>query len=351
MTNFLSVIFQDKDMDRRTVIAITGLAACLPSLALAASKPFVPAVGPRCRVLFANDLSGDIDGLFATVHALLSTSFELRGLIGTLAMNRKRTAAESAELAQEMARLTRRSGQIPVFTGVETKLATPAMPLRSNGVQAIIDEARRTDTTLPLYVLVGGGLTEVASALMLAPDIASRFTLVWNGCDEWPKGGTGETNFMTDPLAAMHIYNQTDLRIWQVPRSAFGATIISAAEVQAYVAPHGAIGAWLYRKLVEAPALCGGRLNMGATWSLGDSPLVLLTALNDWVPNSFAGGKVTFEGTSSSPFDEVVAPLLNPDGSHTARETGRKIRIYRSVDVRLMMSDFFAKLKIAFPER
>ena len=337
-------------MDRRTAIVMAGLVASLPSLAFGAVRPFVPAVGPRSRVLFANDLSGDIDGLFATVHALLSTSFDLRGLIGTLAMNKKRTAAESAALARDMVRMTGRR-EVNVYTGVEARLASPASPLQSDGVRAIIAEARRTDTALPLYVLVGGGLTEVASALMIAPDIASRFTLVWNGCDEWPKGGTGETNFMTDPLAAMHIYNHTDLRIWQVPRKAFAAAVISAAEVQAYVAPHGAIGAWLYRKLVETPGFYQNKLNMGATWTLGDSPLVLLTALNDWVPDTFAEGKVTFEGTSSSPYDEVVAPLLNPDGTYTARESGRKIRIYRSVDVRLMMNDFFAKLKVAYPER
>ena len=54
-------------MDRRTAIVMAGLVASLPSLAFGAVRPFVPAVGPRSRVLFANDLSGDIDGLFATV--------------------------------------------------------------------------------------------------------------------------------------------------------------------------------------------------------------------------------------------------------------------------------------------
>jgi len=36
------------------------------------AKAFARKMGPRCRVMVVNDLSGDIDGLFATVHALLS---------------------------------------------------------------------------------------------------------------------------------------------------------------------------------------------------------------------------------------------------------------------------------------
>ena len=76
---------------------------------------------------------------------------------------------------------------------------------------------------------------------------------------------------------------------------------------------------------------------------LGDSPLVLLTALTSWVPSGF--GRVRHYEQTSSQFDDIFAPHLGPDGSYEARDTGRRIRVYKSLDTRLMFGDFFVKMK------
>lgn len=331
-------------IDRRSWLA--GASALSASTIACAATPFVPMGGARCRVLLVNDFSGDIDGLFSAVHAILSPSIELRGLIGTRTMNKEETAARSVELCREILTLMKRT--LPVFAGSETLLAKRGEPLRSPGAQAIIDEARRTDSALPLFVAVGGGLTEVASALMIAPDIASRLTLVWIGGDALPYGGKDESNFITDPIAAQFIYNESEVKIWQVPRDVYKTCQVSAHELQAWVAPHGTIGKWLYQKVVDAPKPWGGRFNMGATWALGDNPLVLLTALTGWVPSEYMGGKLEYERTDSSYYDVVTAPLLNADGTFALRSEGRKIRIYKSVDVRMMLADFFAKMRVNY---
>ena len=330
---------------------VTALALGTAALA----KPFRPVLGPRARVMFVNDLSGDIDGLFAAVHMILSNSVELRGIVGTGTFSpwfADETALRSAELANEILRLMGRAGQVPVHVGSDRRMPGPSTPVPSAGAQAIIAEAMRTDSPLPLYVAVGGGLGEVASALLIEPRIANRFTLVWIGGDALPGGGTGETNFNIDPHAARLIYNVSELPIWQVSRKAYATCLVSASEIQAHVAPHGAIGAWLYARLGDVAAKSRGHLNTGETWILGDNPLVLLTALTDWVPSGGGGNRpFLFERTQSSHYDEVVAPLLNADGTFTARESGRKIRIYDAIDVRTMLGDMFAKLRINDPER
>lgn len=338
-------------IDRRGALAGTLLGTALtalPSLAAAATAPFKPLAGPRSRVLFVNDLCGDLDGLYAAVHQILSPTTELRGIIGTGTGRAGETAEKSVALAKEILGLMGLAGQIPVLAGASAKLAAIAQPQRSPGIQAIIDEALRTDTDLPLYVAVGGGLTEVASALLIEPRIADRFTLVWIGGDAWPAGGVGETNFNIDSIAARYVFNESTVRIWQVPRGAYGTTLVSASELQAFVAPYGAIGDWLYRKVADAPLRFAKVLNMGETWALGDNPLVLLTALADWGPST--GRPFRYERTGSSPYDEVIAPLLNADGTFTPRSAGRKIRIYRAIDTRMMLQDLFAKLRINFPE-
>lgn len=341
-------------MDRRTAlqsVALTTMAALLPfreaALSAEPSRVFTPLAGPRSRVLYLNDLGGDLDGLYATVHMILSRSVDLRGIVGTSRGRPGEGADRAAALANEILQLMGRAGGIKVHVGAADKLGAAGVPAHAPGVQAIIDEALRTDTDLPLYVTVGGGLTEVASAVIAEPRIAGRFTLIWIGGDAWPDGGTGETNFNIDPLAAQYLFNETTVPIWQVPRAAYGTSAVSATELQAYVAPHGAIGAWLYRKVVDAPLRFAKVMNMGETWSLGDNPLVLLVALGDWGPSALHPFR--YEHTSSSLFDEVTAPRLNPDGTFTPRSEGRKIRIYRTIDTRLMLGDFFAKLRVNFP--
>jgi inosine-uridine nucleoside N-ribohydrolase len=335
-------------IDRRTALRGAALAGIpLSSSAWAAkAEPFAPIAGPRSRVLFVNDLAGDLDGLFAAVHAVLSRSIDLRGIVATGTGNKREGSDRAVALANEMLSLMGMTGRVKVARGCAGKMTAAKTPMPSPGVQAIIEEAMRTDTRLPLYVAVGGGLTEVASALLLEPQIAGRFTLIWIGGDAYPAGGTGETNFNIDPLAAQYVFNDTSTSLWQLPRSVYATCIVSAAEIQAFVAPHGAIGRWLYQKVVDAPLQFNKALNTGETWTMGDNPLVVLAALGDWAPNI---RPFRYDRTGSSLFDEVVAPRLNANGTFSERAEGRKIRIYKTIDTRLMLNDLFAKLRLNFP--
>ena len=347
------------NLDRRQAVigvaaaTLATLAGISPTLAgdvakpADMTKPFIPMEGQRSRLLFVNDLSGDLDGLYAAVHAILSPSTQLRGIVGTGTTWPGETAERSTALAMEILDLMDMAGSVKVHAGAVGKLTARGVPVKSPGTQAIIDEAMRSDTQLPLYVAVGGGLTEMASALMIEPEIADKLTLVWIGGAAYPDGESGETNFEIDPLAAQYVFNDTIVPIWQVPQNTYATCLVSASELQAFVAPNGAIGEWLYRQVVNAPAKYRGMLNMGETWTLGDNPLVLLTALTGWAP-SRQPRPFKYDRTGSSHYDEVFAPHLNADGTYTARQDGRKIRVYNSVDNRMMLNDLFAKLRIHF---
>lgn len=314
-----------------------------------ATTPFAPPRGPRSRVIIVNDLSGDIDGLFSTVHALLSPSAEVRAIIGASANSQlgigehdEESAHHSADAANEILRVMRRRNTVPVYVGARERMQDAMTPVANAGTQAIIDEAMRTDTTLPLYVTVGSGLTEVASALLIEPRIADRFTLVWIGGNPYPAGGA-EYNLLIDPLAAQHVFNETQVPIWQVPFHVYASCQVSNSELQTHVAPMGAIGSWLYQKMLDASSTYPW--NTGEGWTLGDSPLVLLTALTAWVPSGIGPNGMVYLGTNSSRFDEIHAPRLEANGAYTAQQSGRRIRAYQAVDTRLMFSDLFAKLR------
>lgn len=68
-------------------------------------------------------------------------------------------------------------GRYPVLHGAATELADSSISIDSEGVRFIIDEALRDDPR-PLYVVCQGALTDMASALLLRPEIAERLTVV-----------------------------------------------------------------------------------------------------------------------------------------------------------------------------
>ncbi len=69
---------------------------------------------------------------------------------------------------------------------------------------------------------------------------------------------------------------------------------------------------------------------------MGDSPLVLLTALADYWSGE----------TPSSAYVVKPTPALLGDGSYDERPSARPMRLYTSVDMRLIVADFAAKLAL-----
>jgi inosine-uridine nucleoside N-ribohydrolase len=303
---------------------------------------------PRYRVISDNDYGGDPDGLFQLAHMLLSPSLDVRAVIGShLAasdvFDRSDTQVDNAvERVQAMLELLDKRGAIAVHGGAETGLTDTATPNPSAGAEAIVSEAMRTDTDLPLFVTVGGGLTELASAYLLEPGIADRLTAVWIGGPEYPElgphperpgAGPGpEYNLNIDLRAAQVVFNESSIPLWQVPRNAYRQALVSMSELDVRLRRCGAVGEHLYDALLRVFET--DTRGLGETYILGDNPLVLLTALlSQFEPAS-----------SSSAYAVIRAPWIDEDGAYQPRSDGRPIRVYTRLDVRLMTEDLYAKL-------
>jgi inosine-uridine nucleoside N-ribohydrolase len=122
----------------------------------------------------------------------------------------------------------------------------------STAVEEIVAEAMRDDAELPLFVACGGGLTNIASAWLAEPRIGAHLTLVWiggaehEGLAEPQPGPWMEYNTSIDRIAAQVIFNDSDMRIWQVPRDAYQQVLVSRSELVARMQPHGELGAYLF---------------------------------------------------------------------------------------------------------
>lgn len=279
----------------------------------------------RARVIVNTDAKNEADDQYAIVHAILTPSFELHGIIpahfGTRRGNE--SMAESRVEVDRLLDLMDLTGRIRVADGAPVALPDAGTPVRSPGAELIIEEALRDDPR-PLYVAFYGPLTDMASALLLEPRIAERNVIVvWIGGGPWPAGGP-EFNLSNDIHAANVVF-RSRLQVWQIPSTVYKLMAVSYAELRARVYPHGALGRYLVDQLVE----------WNARWvpnpieyrSLGDSPAVGVIMYPDC-------GR--WELRPAPEFSDEMFYL------HTGRN--RPIRIYDSVDARFILEDFFAKL-------
>ena len=76
--------------------------------------------------------------------------------------------------------------------------------------------------------------------------------------------------------------------------------------------------------------------NVGEIYIIGDSPLVLLTALQS-----------SFEPDPSSSFYVLrPSPLINDQGIYEVNHRGRNIRVYTQLDVHVLLDDLYSKLAL-----
>lgn len=187
-----------------------------------------------------------------------------------------------------------------------------------------------------LYVLCGGGLTEIASAWMLNKNIAQRIILVWIGGAEYPghtppPGAKLEYNTTIDTKAAQVIFNQSDIRLWQIPRNAYRQCLISRSVLHARTTGKDTVAKHLLSMLdshigPDKPAEC---------YVLGDSPLVLVSALqSNWERDA-----------CSSDYSFRPRPTVNDKGEYHFGNTRKStVKVFDRLDTFLMFEDMFAKL-------
>ncbi len=281
------------------------------------------------RVITNTDAKNEADDQFAIVHALLSPKFENVGFIAAhYGVDRH---ANSMERGYQELKTLFDAMCIPpdglIFRGAKRPMASENEIIASEGASLIIDEAMKDDER-PLYVLFLGPLTDLASAYLQEPRIAKRLTAIWIGGAKYPSGGP-EFNLSNDIHAANVVFG-SPIPLWQIPQNVFEMATVSLAELQLKVFEQGDIGTYLFNQLNAYALQSEARTNSfrnGETWVLGDSPAL---------------GLLLYEHRFE--YDWIPAPMFGSDMQYIHIRTNRPIRVYKRIDSRLILEDFFAKL-------
>jgi hypothetical protein len=309
---------------------------------------------PRVRIVTDNDYCGDPDGLVQLAHHLLCPSADVRLVIGGQVAGfdpgaSPTSADDSASAARTIAALAHRT-DVTVMAGANDGLERADAPRATDAAHAIVAEAMRDDTELPLYVACGGSLTNIASAWLLEPRIADRLTLVWIGGPEYeglatPPDGALPVEYNTgiDLVAAQVVFNASNLLLWQVPQDAYRQVLASKDELVLRMQRAGALGAHLFDALYRfVDQIEGFGVRTGETYVLGDSPLVLFTAL--LTP--------FFPAPSSSRWVTMPRRTLTEDGQYgPPAASDAPVHVVTHVDTRLLLEDLYAKLALYALER
>jgi inosine-uridine nucleoside N-ribohydrolase len=170
-----------------------------------------PPIGP-VRMVLDTDTYNEIDDQFALVYALLSPEqIVCEAIYAAPFENDRGPDPEAGMLASydEILRLLERLGRSHegfVFKGSTSWLPAADQPVHSAAVDDLIARAR-AERDGPLYVVAIGAITNVASALLQAPDILPKIVVVWLGGNPHYWERATEFNVYQDMHAARVIFD------------------------------------------------------------------------------------------------------------------------------------------------
>lgn len=279
----------------------------------------------KSRVIINTDAKNEVDDQFAIVQALLTESFDIRGIIAAHFGDHKskQSMIDSYDEIIKIMDLMDLDQKELVVKGLDKALTSKEEEIESEGASLIIKEALKDDDN-PLYIAFLGPLTDMAAAILMEPRILEKdIKVIWIGGRDWPLGGW-EYNLNNDVLAANIVFEST-IEVWQVPRNVYRMMPVTFAELETRVKPHGKIGQYLCDSVIDFNNISVKRPTEFRV--LGDSPAIGLILFDD-----------------CGQYSMKPAPSFDESMNYVHHNKNRDIRVYKNIDSRFILEDLYAKL-------
>lgn len=291
-------------------------------------KLLAPRIG-KLRVVLDTDTYNEIDDQFALVQSVLSPErIGLEAIYAAPFFNDRSTGpGHGMELSyREILVLLERLDMNPdglVFRGVDDYVGPGKKALDAPAVDDLIAKARQGSLENPLYVIAIGAISNVASALLKAPDIIDRIVVVWLGGHslDWPN--QKEFNLMQDVGGAQVLFDSGVplilLPCWGVASHLHS----SVPEIERYVEPHGEIGRFLAMRFKAYETD-----HVGWSKEIWDMAAVGWVLNADWAPSVL-----------------VPTPILTDNMTYSVDRSRHVMRYVTMVKRNAILQDFIGKLK------
>jgi hypothetical protein len=283
----------------------------------------------KLRAVLDTDTYNEIDDQFALVQAILSPERIRLEAIYAAPFHNKRSTGPGDGMERsygEILELLKRLDVSPdgfVFRGVIEYVGPDQVAREAPAVDDLIARARTATPDDPLYVIAIAAISNIASALLKAPDIIDRVVVVWLGghAHEWPD--QREFNLMQDVGGAQVLFD-SGAAIVQLPCMGVVSHLHSTvAEIERYVEPCGEIGKFLAMRFKEYETDHKG-------WSkvIWDMAAVAWLLDANWTPSVL-----------------VPTPILTANTTFSLDRSRHPMRYVTYVDRDAILRDFIAKLE------
>lgn len=184
-------------------------------------KRLEPPAG-KVRMVLDTDTYNEVDDQFALTYALKSKEkIDLEAVYAAPFYNERSTSPkEGMELSY--AEILKILGMLKVdannfaFKGSTDYLKNIEKPEESDAVRDLINRAMKSDDDDPLYVVAIGAITNIASAMLIEPDIIRKIVVVWLGGNALFWDNATEFNLSQDILSARIVFD-SGVPLVQIP--------------------------------------------------------------------------------------------------------------------------------------
>jgi inosine-uridine nucleoside N-ribohydrolase len=281
----------------------------------------------KINMVLDTDTFNEIDDQFALTLAVLSPErINLKAVTAAPFLNKRSSGPGDGMLKSydEILRLLDRLDAMKddyVFKGSHCYLPNKMTPVESEAAETIIKLAH--EATAPLYVTAIGAITNVASAILLDPEIASKIVVVWLGGQPYYWGSAREFNLLQDVPAAQVIFD-SGVPLVHVPCKNVAEHLRTCVwEMEKCVKGRGAVGNFLFERF------CGYSDNhFGWTKEIWDMAPVAWLINPQWVPSEL-----------------TPTPILTDDMKWQISPDRHICRVATNVHRDHIFRDFFTKLE------
>lgn len=167
----------------------------------------------RADVVLDTDTYNEIDDQYALAYLIRSEDkLSLKALYAAPFFNAKSESAGDGmeksyqEILKVLALMEREDLKQIVYRGSKSFLKSETAAVDSDAARDLAERAMKYTPEQPLYVIAIGAITNVASALLMKPEIRERIVVVWLGGNaaSWPH--TKEFNMRGDYAAARIVF-------------------------------------------------------------------------------------------------------------------------------------------------
>ncbi|MFB9276679.1 nucleoside hydrolase [Cohnella cellulosilytica] len=203
------------------------------------------------RMVLDTDTYNEIDDQFALSYAILSPDkVRLEAVYAAPFWNSLSDGPKDGmeKSYEEILRILDRLGRPSdgfVFPGSDRYLPAADVPVDSPAARDLVAKALASSEDDPLYVVAIGAITNVASAILLNPDIIRNIVVVWLGGHHLANRDTREFNLEQDVHASRVMFD-SGVPLALIPCLGVASHLITTLpEIERYVKGKGDIGDFL----------------------------------------------------------------------------------------------------------